>query len=254
MRNLCSRRGHSALPGHSASATHVHEVLPSLCGPHKSVRWTDFPAHIMASGAADVLLTGLREPSVGDATSSGMIEALATLGPGSRLLLISVASLAALPYIKHVVGRASPGWPRLLPSIPLLVAYCAAHLAFNCTSDVLEKTVAMFIFGWQASFKVGWASAIITNCRSLEGTCRSHVLRVGCCICVQLLAFCMNRGPLVGPWSIAQMAAIMSLPLYAMPSGEQQRHASRTCSAGAVQGRAAGTEGKGCLTCCRHAC
>lgn len=178
MRNLCSRRGHSALPGHSASATHVHEGLPCVGLTSESVRWTDFSAHIMASGAADVLLTGLREPSVGEATSSGMIEALATLGPGSRLLLISVASLAALPYIKHVVGRATPGLPRLLPSIPLLVAYCAAHLAFNCTSDVLEKTVAMFIFGWQASFKVGWASAI-TNCRSLEGT-RSHVLGIAC--------------------------------------------------------------------------
>lgn len=254
MSNLCSRRGHSALPGHNASATHAHEVLPCVGLTFKSVRWTDFPEHIMGSGAADVLLTGLREPSVGNATYSGMIEALPTLGPGSRLLLISVASLAALPYIKHVVGRATPGWHRVLPSIPLLVAYCAAHLAFNCTSDVLEKTVAMFIFGWQASFKVGWASAIITKCRSLEETCRSHVSGFACCFCVQLLAFCMNRGPLVGPWSMAQMAAIMSLPLYAMPSGEQQGHASRTCSAGAVQGRGAGAEGRGCLNCCRHAC
>ena len=35
--------------------------------------------------------------------------------------------------------------------------------------------------------------------------------------CLQLLAFCLNRGPLLGPWTSAQMAAILCLPIYPCP-------------------------------------
>ena len=61
----------------------------------------------------------------------------------------------------------------------------------------------------------------------------------------QILAFCLNRGPLVGPWSSAQLAAILCQPLY------PKTHQGACTRLGAVYGLGTNV-GVSVMSCCYH--
>jgi hypothetical protein len=96
--------------------------------------------------------------------------------------------------------------------------------------QIVERTAVMFGLGWLASFKV----------RGQTG----HVLGVVCGPALkqaggppphtrmQVLAFCLDRGPLAARWNAPQTAAIYVLPIYPSPP----RDAASTKAAGGAAG------------------
>ncbi|KAG2437101.1 hypothetical protein HYH02_011359 [Chlamydomonas schloesseri] len=122
----------------------------------------------------------------------------------ARLALLHLAFLGAAIWLKYGVGRARPGGARLVLATPILALSVAGPWIFNGADEVLPRLSTLFIFSWLCTFKV--------------------------------LAFCVGRAPLREGMTVAQLAAIMMLPVFPKPENRAKE---------APEGRLQDTAGSG---------
>eukprot|EP00798_Chlamydomonas_sp_ICE-L_P014095 gene14095-20049_t len=89
--------------------------------------------------------------------------------------------LILVPYLRLICAKAKPGWQRLSLCLPVLLVCAGAAFVYH-VDEILERCSTIFVVGWLATFKV--------------------------------MAFCLNRGPLIGPWDHNQFALLLLLPIY----------------------------------------
>ena len=83
------------------------------------------------------------------------MDLLSTASLPARVAAIyGVVLLCLTPWVKAVVARAAPGLPRLLCMLPVLAFCWLSPMLFDARTEVLEKFLVIFFFGWLASMKV----------------------------------------------------------------------------------------------------
>ncbi|KAL6755089.1 hypothetical protein V8C86DRAFT_257928 [Haematococcus lacustris] len=72
----------------------------------------------------------------------------------AKCLVVGGCSVSAAVYTRYSVRSASPGLPRLLLALPIIVMFVLAPLAFSRHTELLSRASTAAILLWLANFKV----------------------------------------------------------------------------------------------------
>jgi hypothetical protein len=136
----------------------------------------------------------------------------------TRVSITAGAALLSSFYVHALQRRTSPGTAlRLLLTLPLCALNLWLPLLFDARTELLTRVSVVFV-GWLASFKVRGTRCPPSLTRAilswLGWPSLPAALQPAGSRDAQVIALCMNRGPLQHNHTVAQTAVLYLLPVY----------------------------------------